>query len=354
LEGGKFMINNEVKAQKYLGKEVITLKDGTYLGKVHSIVINAEEKRIIGITIKLKGLLSGKMFIPLDSIQGFGTHGITIKEEFEPGNSKVVEEKEILDMPVITTNGTLLGKIYDFGFDVETGQITQYILTEGLVKDTYRGKALIEASDVFRIGKDVVIVNSELEQLDMMDYYEEEPDETEINPQWEIQEDKELSQEDHDDPEKYWEQTLSDAKKIAETWKATLKEQGSKLGAEAKEIKNTSQQMLETFLDDAQKKIQEQLEKLNQVKEVWEEKLNNIKSKPQEELGEQVLMEIKGKTIGKPLCDDQGEVIILPGQVIDDKLIKKAIENGKLHELFILIATKDVEDEIEKVDIVEI
>ena len=102
------------------------------------------------------------MFIPLDSIQGFGTHGITIKEEFEPGNSKVVEEKEILDMPVITTNGTLLGKIYDFGFDVETGQITQYILTEGLVKDTYRGKALIEASDVFRIGKDVVIVNMNL------------------------------------------------------------------------------------------------------------------------------------------------------------------------------------------------
>ena len=96
------------------------------------------------------------------------------------------------------------------------------------------------------------------------------------------------------------------------------------------------------------------MEKLNQVKEVWEEKLNNIKSKPQEELGEQVLMEIKGKTIGKPLCDDQGEVIILPGQVNDDKLIKKAIENGKLHELFILIATKDVEDEIEKVDIVEI
>ena len=33
------------------------------------------------------------------------------------------------------------------------------------------------------------------------------------------------------------------------------------------------------------KKIQEQLEKLNQVKEVWEEKLNNIKSKPREELG---------------------------------------------------------------------
>ena len=43
---------------------------------------------------------------------------------------------------------------------------------------------------MFFNGKDVVIVNSELEQLDMMDYYEEEPDETEIYPQWEIEEDR--------------------------------------------------------------------------------------------------------------------------------------------------------------------
>ena len=39
-------------------------------------------------------------------------------------------------------------------------------------------------------------------------------------------------------------------------------------------------------------------------------------------------------------------MIILPGQVIDDDN-KKAIKHGKLQELFILIATKDVEDEIE-------
>ena len=48
------------------------------------------------------------MFIPLDIF--VWKHGITIKK-IEPGNSKVVEEKEILAMPVITINGTLLGEI---------------------------------------------------------------------------------------------------------------------------------------------------------------------------------------------------------------------------------------------------
>lgn len=347
------MANNEVKAQKYLGKEVIALKDGTYIGKVHSIVINAEAKEITGITIKLKGLLSGKMFIPLYSIQGFGTHSITIKEDFQPENSKVAEDKEIMEMPVITNSGTLLGKINDFAFDVETGGITQYILSEGVVKDTFQGRAILNASDVFRIGKDVIIVNSDLDQLNIMDYNEEEPydsnftDEYIVDGQWDMDQ---SNYEENDDPEKSWEQAVKDVKQVSENWKAVLKEQGSKLGAEAREIKNNSQQKLEVFLNEAQKKAQEQLEKLNQVKDVWEEKLNNIKAKPQEELGEQVLMEIKGKTIGKPLCDEEGEVFILPGQIIDDELIKKAVQKGKLHDLFILIATKDVEDEMERVD----
>ena len=43
-------------------------------------MINAEEKKINGITIKLKGLLSGKMFIPLDSIQGLAPMVLLLKK----------------------------------------------------------------------------------------------------------------------------------------------------------------------------------------------------------------------------------------------------------------------------------
>jgi len=347
------MNEDGVRVQKLLGKEVIALKDGSFIGKIQSIVVNSNEKKVIGIYVKLKGLLSGRNFVPFSGIQAFGTHTVTTKENLESeAVEKGVEEKEIINMPVITIGGTMLGKVDDFTFDMKSGLIKEYILSGGLVQDTLRGKALLKGEDVSRIGKDVIVVLNEIDEtaLEELDEYEDIKEgvvdtfnEAKENVQEIFEESKKKVEEginaSKEAAESAWQQSLNKAKNVSEEWTNKIKEQADKVGDEAKGL-----------WSDAQSTAHKQLEKLNQVKEKWQDKITNIRGKKQDELGENILKEIKGRTISKSLVDNAGEIIIEPGQVIDDDIIKKALEKGKIHDLFILAAAKDVEDEIEKVD----
>ncbi|KJS21942.1 MAG: hypothetical protein VR72_07535 [Clostridiaceae bacterium BRH_c20a] len=355
------MGNNLINAQGLLGKEVVALKDGSYLGKVQSIGIDPGEKKVIGVFIKLKGILSGKIFVPFSGIQAFGDHGITLKEDFDTENTaKGMEEKEILEMPVITINGTMLGKVDSFAFDKSNGAITEYILTEGLVRDTLKGKGLLRGESVSRIGKDVIIVAKEvdasnLEQVEM-DYIDSEddlgPEVVRLNVETEdtLREFKEEIKDTQESieqnieagksaAERGWQQTLQKVKKITEEWTEVIKQQADRVGGEAKEL-----------WSDAQAATHKQLEKINQVKEKWQDKLASIQHKKQDEFSEQLMDEIKDKTVNSPLYDDGGNPIILPGQIINNVIVKKAMEKGKLHQLFVLAATRDVEDQIEKIE----
>ncbi|MDK2824309.1 MAG: hypothetical protein PWQ67_2333 [Clostridia bacterium] len=353
------MSDNTTRVQSLLGKEVVNLKDGSFIGKIQSVVINPVEKKVIGVYVKLKGILSGRNFIPFSGIQSFGTHSVTIKEDFDPeATAKGVEEKDIINMPVITITGTMLGKVDSFTFEKSSGVITEYILTEGIVQDTLRGKALLKGEKVSRIGKDVLIAAAEVDETGLEELDNHEYEESVVSTFIEVKEDaqevydesKEKLQETKENiveeietskisAKNAWQQAISKAKKISEEWTFKIKEQAGKVEGEAKEL-----------WTEAQSVTQKQIEKLNHIKEKWQEKLANIQNKKQDEFGEQLLNEIKGKTVSKTLYDDEGNAIILPGQVINDEIFKKAGEKGKLHELFILAATKEVEDQIEEME----
>lgn len=351
------MQENTVRVQSILGKEVITLKDGSFIGKIQAVATNPEEKKVVGVYVKLKGILSGKNFVPFSNIQAFGSHSVTLKEDYEPEtSSKAPEEKDIIGMPIITIDGTLLGKVDDYTFDAESGVIKEYILSEGLVQDTLRGKGVLNNDKVSRIGKDVIVAladvdESGLEELDPLyeDFSEEEVNELEEladDAVEKIEEEKEEIQEvidtSQEEADKAWQQSIKKAKDVSEKWTNKVKEQAEKVGEEAKEL-----------WSEAQSTVMKQLEKLNHVREKWQEKLTKLGNTRQDELGEQLLNEIKGKTISKPLVDDLDNIIVEPGQIIDNEVITKAMEAGKLHDLFKLAAAKDVEDriiEIEKID----
>ncbi|MFZ5942728.1 MAG: PRC-barrel domain-containing protein [Bacillota bacterium] len=351
------MTASNVRVRSLMGKEVIYLKDGSFLGKVQSAVVNSGEKRVTGITIKLKGILSGKSFIPYSLIQSFGVHSITVKDEFDPEVMvKVSEEKEIIDMPVITITGTMLGNVDNFSFDQKDGSITQYILTGGIVHDSLEGKGILRGDQISRIGKDVIIANADVDENDLeeldVEYTEmQENISSALEQTKEIYEDAKgqlaKSQEKLEkglenaktSAENTWQQVGNKAKSITEEWTKKIKEQADKLSGEAKEL-----------FAEAQEATQIQLEKLNSVKNKWQEKLSNIKGKPQDEIGESLLNEIRNKTVSKVLYDNEGSPIIIPGQTINDAVLKKALEKGKIHELFMLAAAKDVEDEIEKIE----
>ncbi|MFZ7102340.1 MAG: PRC-barrel domain-containing protein [Peptococcaceae bacterium] len=351
------MTETKIGVFNVLGKEAVSLKDGEYLGKIQGVMVNREEQRVTGIYIKQKGILSGKTFISFSGVGYFGEHTVTIKEDYQGENpGKEVEEKDILEMPVITITGTLLGNVDSFTFDSASGIITEYILTEGILQDTFRGKGLLKGDQVSRIGKDVIIAAAEVDESQLEEVEGEYIEIKDTYPAGaedvrETGEDaKELMKNTRDNlergletakntAEKTWQQVGQKTKKMTEDWAGVIKGQAGKLSGEAKE-----------FLTEAHSATNKQLEKLNQVKDKWQTKLTMIQNKKQDELSDQLLEEIKNKTVSEVLYDEENKPIIQPGEVITEQVLQKAAAKGKLHELFLLAAAKDVEDQIEKVE----
>jgi len=331
------MVDKKVRALDALGKETILLKDGSLQGKVQSLVVDEQQRSVKGIFVRLKKLLNNLSYSPLERIQAFGTQGVTLKDELVQDNTGS-GYRDILGMPVITLDGSMLGKIDDYIFDTETGLIEEYILSGGLVKDRFQGKANLSGERISLIGKDVILATADLSDEDLEEavfFGEEDPDLIKDENEEErkdfrenLQETKEFVGEKFNEgkksAEKIWNQTLSTAKSLSERFVVKAGE----LGAEAKDS----------------------LEKLNVKREQWQEKLKDAKKISKSDLGDKLLAELRGKTVSATLYSDDNELIVEAGATITDEVITKAIELEKTYELMQLVAACEVESQIIEVE----
>ena len=74
------MNDQRVNVGSVMGKEVLDLSSGSFLGRAQSITVHALEKRVVGVMLKQKGLLGGKNIIPLANIKAFGSHKMCIRD----------------------------------------------------------------------------------------------------------------------------------------------------------------------------------------------------------------------------------------------------------------------------------
>lgn len=117
-----------------------------------------------------KGLLGSKNVLALENIKAFGSHTITLTNL---SGVQAAEGVNILNMPVVTIDGTVLGKIIDFAFDPANGQIEEYVLSGGLLKNQPVDKGVLRGEQISAIGRDVVIAK---ENIALDDLYPPEED----------------------------------------------------------------------------------------------------------------------------------------------------------------------------------
>lgn len=331
------MTGKKIRALDAMGKETILLKDGSLQGKVQSLVVSEQERSVKGIYVRLKKLLNNLSYCPLEEVQAFGAQGVTIKAELIQENTGL-EYRDILGMPVITLDGSMLGKVDDYVFAAETGLIEEFVLSGGLVKDRFQGKANLSGERISLIGKDVILATADISDEDLSgavffgeedsSFGNEENEEERKDFRENIQEKKEFVgeklSEGKKSAEKIWNQTMSTAKSLSERFMVKAGE----LGSEAKES----------------------LEKLNAKREQWQEKLTDAKKISKSDLGDKLLAELRGKSVSSSLHSEDSELIIEAGGTITDEVISKAIELEKTYELMQLAAAFDVASQIIEVE----
>lgn len=178
------------KSIEIVGLPIISIIDGTEIGKVKSLVINPEKGSVDFLTIEHEDWQVSVKAIPFKKVIGIGEYAVTIESESSVidlneipiANSLVNKKIRITNTKVMTRKGQLLGEVVEYFVDDETGNLLGTLLKVS-------GNEVALASDsVLTYGKDIIIVQEDAASkfLDSVDYLE--------NPQLETPKNDELEE----------------------------------------------------------------------------------------------------------------------------------------------------------------
>ncbi|WP_418790304.1 PRC-barrel domain-containing protein [Phosphitispora sp. TUW77] len=333
-----------MKTQSLINKPVISLQ-GEELGSVTRVIVNPDDGRVAGLTLSIKGWFKGEKALEFESVKSFGSYAVTIDRGSQvitldslPVLKKLAEECDMYNMRIITPEGRLIGTVDDFYFDTATGKIEKFILTGGTIKTVFKGRVSIPASSIENIGKDVIIAANNVTET----IQKEEPGLTDNIDHWKEDIDQLKGDLEHwkDDFEKLWEKTRTKAVDISKSAGENIKAAATTGTDKGKElISKTSEVLIE------KKSL------LKKSQEEWVNRLHVVKNKPENPLTEDEINSILGLKAAKTIIDDAGNIIIVQDEEVFRDTIDRAQQAGKVKELLISVATKDLEEQMEAINI---
>lgn len=146
-----------------IGLPIISIIDGTEVGKVKSLVVNPDKGTVDFLTIDHEDWQVSIRAIPYKKTVGIGEYAVTVANEnaiidlneIPIANQLVNKKIKIINTKVITRKGELLGEVVEYFLDEENGQIIG-------VKMAVQDKEVVLSSKmVLTFGRDIIIVNDD-------------------------------------------------------------------------------------------------------------------------------------------------------------------------------------------------
>lgn len=156
------------RGRDLVGMPIINLANGETVGRVKDILFDPISHQFMGIEMDGGGWLKGSRKICFSDFVGIGEDAITIAEDSVitkvlPEEEIVVTEDAMIGSRVLTKNGNELGTISDIILDFNTGNITHYQISDGIIQDLLEGRGIIPIDAGVTYGKDAIIVEMTLE-----------------------------------------------------------------------------------------------------------------------------------------------------------------------------------------------
>jgi len=157
------------KTQKILGLPIISISDGLEVGKVKSIIINADRGAIDYIVVDSGIQIFSARIIPTEDVLGIGEYALTIENESVITDiSKIPAAIQLLQndirvkgTKVLTKKGSLIGEIGDIYIDDnDSCKITGL---EFIADITQKKIRLIPRDTVITFGKNLTVVKEDIE-----------------------------------------------------------------------------------------------------------------------------------------------------------------------------------------------
>ena len=66
------------KGKSIIGKDILTLEDGTKLHKVNGVIVDPGGQRLVALVVDEGGLMSSTKIVPIEEISSFGRDAVVI------------------------------------------------------------------------------------------------------------------------------------------------------------------------------------------------------------------------------------------------------------------------------------
>ena len=157
------------RAKDVIGLTILSLSSGRKLGSVKDVLFDPETNRILAVLVDEGGWFDKARVVPFGSIRSFGRDAVIVPDDtvVVPADSDPVIKraldrgKVVVGMEVYTTDGRYLGKIDEFVFAEQTGQVQGFEISGGPVAETLRGKPSVSAAETRATGLQVAFVPPE-------------------------------------------------------------------------------------------------------------------------------------------------------------------------------------------------
>jgi sporulation protein YlmC with PRC-barrel domain len=169
------MMQSETIRQRasILGVQIISKATATRLGIVTQIWLDVDQRKVMGLSIAEKFIpgtpigIGDTFYMSLDRISLFGPDAILVDDESVLEDILVTEKyTNLIGNEVVTESGELLGKVRDFKFDPDTGDLVYLILASlgsPLIPSAVISTYELDVNEIIAVGRDRIIVTEGME-----------------------------------------------------------------------------------------------------------------------------------------------------------------------------------------------
>lgn len=326
-----------------MGKEILNLADGTMIGKVYGVALTSD-KKVAGLKVKEKKFMGNVNIVPFENVRAFGAT-ITVNDV---DGATCAEIRDALGKNVITADGNLLGRVEELAFDEKSGEVAEIVIKGELMDTMTGGRGILPGEKIVSFGKDVVIaaenITAEDFHIPAEEFYGDwkSVDEMldEIDAVDGVSFDEDGFEEKIEEP---LEKTIDGFTKAMEDAVGKLKDEVT-----SDKFKEQTERFIDRFGEEAKGLFNEMRDWVKNIdtdglKEDIKNKMNR-REEPEDVLAADLVQQLEDLTVEKPLLDEEGNVIVWPGQIIGKEEIKTALRSGILQDLLDLATVSLLED----------
>ena len=161
----------EKASRKIISMPVYSINEGHYLGHVKSLVIDAEEKKLIALLVEQRLWGKDEKIVPFTKVQGIGEDVITIDKTLSLERStnipRILENLRrqipVIGIKVMTDKGKTLGKIEEYYINTDNGEI----VTLEISGSFFRNRLTLNRKNIITIAEAAIIVATQaLSEMD--------------------------------------------------------------------------------------------------------------------------------------------------------------------------------------------